>query len=337
MAANKPPKKIFPIKTFISDLPRNSILQTPPSTAGSENEPIRGRLVIIGDIHGMRESLESLLEEVKYSKENGDHLILAGDLVNKGPDSAGVLVIAQKLCASAVRGNHDNAVLHAIAQINEKRDSLVKAGLLEPSIPGKIMGEMEDFQKHVSGGGTDVEHSASTYIAAASLSKKQFEWLASLPLILRVKLPQDLSSPLGENLIVVHAGLVPNIPLEQQDPHSIMHMRSFVNQAESSDAPEFVATEEFGEEGWAQTWDSWQERQDSKTTVVFGHDAKRRLQLGKYSIGLDSACLYGHRLSALVLSAVDGRLDHQVVQVECIDEPVKPTFVMENKPEEAKS
>ncbi|KAJ5221095.1 Metallo-dependent phosphatase [Penicillium citrinum] len=332
MATEKLAKKIFPITVFISDLPTSNILQTPPSTSGSENEPVRGRLVIIGDIHGMRKSFESLLGKISFNKENGDHLILAGDLVNKGPDSAGVLEIAQRLGASAVRGNHDNAVLHATAQINDKRDSLVKAGLIEPSIPGKILGEIEDFQKHVSAGGTDVEHSASTYIAAASLSKAQFEWLASLPLILRVGIPHELSSTLGENLIVVHAGLVPNIPLEQQDPHSIMHMRSFVAQSGPSDRREFVATEEFGEEGWAQTWDSWQERQESKTTVVFGHDAKRRLQLGKYSIGLDSACLYGHRLSALIISAVDGRIDHQVVQVECSDEPVVPTFVVESKP-----
>ncbi|KAJ5984346.1 hypothetical protein N7481_006445 [Penicillium waksmanii] len=350
MATTKPAKKIFPIETFISDLPTSHILkQAPPSASASENaaRPARGRLVIIGDIHGMRKSLSSLLDKVNFSQQNDDHLIFVGDLVNKGPDSAGVVDLAMKLGASAVRGNHENAVLHAAEQINARRDDLVQAGVLtsvrgdRDSDPGQatperpqgpssgpdfeLVGDMENFQKHMAANARpdDVQHGAATYTTALKLSKDHLEWLASLPLILRVELPRDIPSPFGENLIVVHAGLVPNIPLERQEPHSIMHMRS-LNRA-SSEGAEFLPTEDFGEEGWIKEWDLWQESQESRTTVVFGHDAKRRLQVGKYTIGLDSACLYGHQLSALVISVCEGQIQHQVVQVDCIDEPVVPT------------
>ncbi|KAJ5414389.1 hypothetical protein N7509_001016 [Penicillium cosmopolitanum] len=301
----------------------------------------------------MKKSLSSLLDKVNFSQQNGDHLILVGDLVNKGPDSAGVVDLVMKLGANAVRGNHENAVLHAAEQINSKRDGLVQAGVLssdstvrgdKDSNPGQtipenaqlpssgpefeLIGDMENFQKHMvaNAGPDDVQHGTATYTTALKLSKTQLEWLASLPLILRVELPHDIPSPLGENLIVVHAGLVPNIPLEKQEPHSIMHMRS-LNRApsEGDTITEFRPTEDFGEEGWVKEWDLWQESQESKTTVVFGHDAKRRLQVGKYTIGLDSACLYGHKLSALVVSVCEGRIQHQVVQVDCVDEPVVPT------------
>jgi hypothetical protein len=156
-----------------------------------------------------------------------------------------------------------------------------------------------------------------------ALSTSQLDWLAALPLILRVKLPPNLTSSFGDTLIVVHAGLVPGIPLEAQDPHAIMHMRSLLRTPD--DESEFKPAETFGEEGWATEWDRWQDKLASKTTVVFGHDAKRRLQLGRYTIGLDSACLYGHRLSALVIMGCDGEIKHQIIQVECADEPVLPT------------
>ncbi|CAI7677364.1 unnamed protein product [Penicillium pancosmium] len=308
MATTKIAKKIYPIKTFISDLPTSHILkQASPSASDNAARPAHGRLVIIGDIHGMRKSLSSLLDKVNFSQQNGDHLILVGDLINKGPDSAGVVDLAIKLGASAVRGNHENAVLHAAGQISAKGDYLVQAGVLRSastvrgdrdSDPSQttpehaqnpnsgpdfeLIGDMENFQKHMAAnaGPDDVQHGSATYTTALKLSKVQLEWLASLPLILRVELPGDIPSPFGENLIVVHAGLVPNVPLEKQEPHSIMHMRSLNRASSEGDAiTEFLPTEDFGEEGWIKEWDLWQESQESKTTVVFGHDAKRRLQV----------------------------------------------------------
>lgn len=332
MTSTKSAKKIFPITTFISDLPSNLILQSPPSS--SENDPTRGHLVIVGDVHGMVKSLESLLDKVGFDKRNGDHLILAGDLVNKGPDSAGVVDLAIRLGASAVRGNHDNAVLHAAGELNatnnisQEGDSADSPPAAE--LPEKNVGDVETSPNDASvTPEAKKKHGPATYKTASELSAHHLDWLAALPLILRIKLPHDLTSSFGESLTVVHAGLVPNIPLEKQDPHAVMHMRSLVR--ESGDGEEFFPSEDPGEEGWVKEWDQWQERQESKTTVVFGHDAKRRLQLGKYTIGLDSACLYGHKLSAVVFAAVDERIQHQIVQVDCIDEPVTPSVsVKEN-------
>jgi hypothetical protein len=279
----------------------------------------------------MRQSLEALLDKVGFDKRKGDHLILAGDLVNKGPDSPGVVDLAMKLGASAVRGNHDNAVLDAAAEITATKDSLLQSrGFTDrralpdtPDLPGDTIQDSEVLDKDPSATPGARRHSAATYTTALALSTLQLDWLAALPLILRVKLPPNLTSSFGDTLIVVHAGLVPGIPLEAQDPHAIMHMRSLVRTPGRES--EFKPAETFGEEGWAVEWDRWQDRLVSKTTVIFGHDAKRRLQLGRYTIGLDSACLYGHRLTALVIAACDAEIKHQIIQVECADEPVLQT------------
>ena len=320
MTPTKAPDKIFPITTFISDLPTNLIQQSLSSSENGRN----GRLVIVGDVHGMRKSLEALLDKVSFDKSKGDHLILVGDLVNKGPDSPGVVDLAMSLGASAVRGNHENAVLNAVVELNAMRNSQVPPrGLADSSaVPeGDAAG---DLDKSVSAP-TEMKMRASpgTQSTAMALSTHRLDWLAALPLILRINLPHNLTSSFGDTLVVVHAGLVPGIPIEEQDPHAVMHMRSLVR--ESSNKNGLTPTETFGEGGWVVEWDRWQDSLASNTTVIFGHDAKRRLQRGRYAIGLDSACLYGNKLSAVVIAARDGRIDHEIVQVECADTPVAPT------------
>ncbi|KAJ5945622.1 hypothetical protein N7454_002461 [Penicillium verhagenii] len=319
--------KLFPVKRFISDLPNGSIPQF--LSPFPENSTATGRLVIIGDVHGMRKSLETLLDKVDFDKDKGDHLILVGDLVNKGPDSPGVVDLAIKLGASAVRGNHENAVLNAAAEISATKDvqrNSEHAPGISPapeiseastSLPGSTAGDPEIAEK---------KHSPVTYSTASALSQHHLDWLAALPLILRIKLPHNLPCPFGDTLVVTHAGLVPGIPLEEQDPYAIMHMRSL--ERAPGDENGFTPAEASGEEGWVTEWDRWQDGLQSKTTVVFGHDAKRRLQLGRYTIGLDSACLYGNQLSALVVEVSEGNIGHRIVQVECADEPVAPKIPM---------
>ncbi|KAJ5199410.1 hypothetical protein N7491_000034 [Penicillium cf. griseofulvum] len=318
--ATKPTNKIFPITTFISDLSTNLIPQPPLSSENGGG----GRLVIVGDVHGMRKSLEALLEKVGFVKSKGDHLILVGDLVNKGPDSPGVVDLAIKLGASAVRGNHENAVLNAAAEISASKDSILPSwdltgipagpGNPEADLPGDTVRDPENPSKCSS---------PTTRTTALALLPHQIDWLAALPLILRVKLPEDLASPLGDTLIVVHAGLAPNTSLENQDTYAVMHMRSLIRTL--GDEDRLMPSETPGEESWVMEWDRWQDSLASKTTVIFGHDAKRRLQRSRYAIGLDSACLYGHKLSALVIEASDGKVAHQVIQVDCADVPVAPT------------
>jgi hypothetical protein len=86
------------------------------------------RTLVVGDIHGCADEFDDLLEAAQFGP--GDRLVLAGDLVNKGPDSAGVLARARAHRALSVLGNHDANWLHAKEQGAFKKDVEVSAARL---------------------------------------------------------------------------------------------------------------------------------------------------------------------------------------------------------------
>lgn len=68
-----------------------------------------GRIIAIGDIHGCHQEFTELLERVALAPD--DRLILVGDLVNRGPDSAKVVDLAIQHRALSLLGNHEARLL----------------------------------------------------------------------------------------------------------------------------------------------------------------------------------------------------------------------------------
>jgi len=89
------------------------------------------------------------------------------------------------------------------------------------------------------------------------------------------------------NVRVVHAGVVPGVPFEKQDPWLLTHIRSIGADGRPS-------------EKWGTLWGSLYQ---DDPHIVFGHNARQSPQLHPHATGLDTACVYGGALSALVLPA----------------------------------
>ena len=69
-----------------------------------------GRTVIVGDVHGMLLELQELVRKVALTRD--DALVFVGDLLDKGPDSVGVVRYARELQEQGfpvflVMGNHE--------------------------------------------------------------------------------------------------------------------------------------------------------------------------------------------------------------------------------------
>ena len=63
------------------------------------------RLLLISDLHGNKEALDVILNEVKY-----DRIVCMGDLVDYGPDPLAIIDWIRSNKIPTIRGNHDNAV-----------------------------------------------------------------------------------------------------------------------------------------------------------------------------------------------------------------------------------
>ena len=121
------------------------ILDSPDAieTATVERQPLwcdrksdHGPFDIIGDVHGCRSELETLLAKLGYDRANRRHpdgrkVVFLGDLVDRGPDVPGVLRIAMEMVdagnAICVPGNHEMKLLRKL----RGRDVQITHGLAE--------------------------------------------------------------------------------------------------------------------------------------------------------------------------------------------------------------
>ena len=76
-------------------------------------------IVAVGDLHGQRDELIRLVDRIQARPTWRDAaIVFLGDLVDRGPDPKGVIELVMELLArpaggSAVRGNHDHALVRA--------------------------------------------------------------------------------------------------------------------------------------------------------------------------------------------------------------------------------
>ena len=90
----------------------------------------------------------------------------------------------------------------------------------------------------------------------------------------------------------------------------------------------YLPTDEFDDgKWWVETWNEQQnaKAESDRLTLVYGHDSNRGLQIKDYSFGLDTGCVGGDKLTALVLqpkAGADGKvtLEQQLVDVSCPDD-----------------
>lgn len=86
-----------------------------------------GRVLVAGDVHGRFGALSTALELLEYD-EHADHLVLLGDIINKGPDSH---LSQEWLHHHRVLGNHEASMMSlSDASIMNPRRELVWLNLM---------------------------------------------------------------------------------------------------------------------------------------------------------------------------------------------------------------
>jgi bis(5'-nucleosyl)-tetraphosphatase (symmetrical) len=273
-------------------------------------------MYLIGDVQGCDAALGRLLDTLAFSPSR-DTLYLLGDLVNRGPDSAGVLrrLMGYGNAAQCLLGNHD---LHLLATAHgvrppHRQDTL--DGILNAPDRSALLGwvAQQPLAMHAKVGGHEL-----LMVHAGVLP----QWCAAQTLALAAEVQAVLRSPdLGDFLHQMYG----NAPTQWHDDLSgVARLRVVVNALTrlrfcSADGTMEFATKEGagGAPAGFMPWFDVPGRQTAAITVAFGHWSTLGWLDRSDVLSLDTGCVWGGPLSALAVSAPNGVWAQTLVQVPC--------------------
>lgn len=105
------------------------------------------------------------------------------------------------------------------------------------------------------------------------------------------ELPYTISIP-SHRTLVVHAGIVPGKPLEDQELNELTNMRNIIEPDDMFSCTLTSSNKTKRGKCWASYW-------SGPEHVYFGHDARRKFQEHPYATGLDTGCVYGGHLTGI--------------------------------------
>jgi bis(5'-nucleosyl)-tetraphosphatase (symmetrical) len=220
------------------------------------------RRIFIGDVQGCRGPLDRMFRQLALRHD--DCVYCVGDLVNRGPDSLGVLRRVRDIGGRCVLGNHDLALLKLAAA--PARHSVPAA--LEPVLRAPDAAELID-------------------------------WLAQQPVMLvdgDIVVVHAGLHPRWTDLSTVAAEVNRAVPAHLNG--SCDSRITFATQVRHCDADGRRPARDDPPPGPPfAPWDHWYR---GPHTVVFGHWARRGLVAGARVRGLDTGCVYGGALTAWI-------------------------------------
>lgn len=189
----------------------------PPAPTTDRGE----RIYAIGDIHGRLDLLRELLAKLEAHDADlptprSRHIVLLGDLVDRGPESGGVLEFVHDVTTRTdsiivLQGNHEQVMLQALAgEPGVLRHWLRMGGDITLRSYGI---EPNDF----TADGDLIAH------ANKVIPQNILAWLRNLPLTAR-----------SGDYFFCHAGVRPGVPLRRQAPLDLLWIREEFLEAEES-------------------------------------------------------------------------------------------------------
>lgn len=242
------------------------------------------RTICVGDVHGCYDELESLL--AKCDVTPSDHVISLGDIVDRGPKTRECVDYFMRRdlpeARSSILGNHEERLL-------KYHDRWLKIG--SPSNP-EIIDRNLKFA---------ADYHRTSFMA---LEPKHFDWFRTLPKFMRL----PYKAPDGNDVTLVHAGCVPEVPLEEQSDMLLMHTSNIKLPSVGMELDGLKQGYWTGNEPskWTSKapadWPFWASFYDgSNGHVIFGHSGFDAVAKFPHATGIDTGAVFGRNLTALVL------------------------------------
>jgi len=267
---------------------------------------------VVGDVQGCCDALDRLLAEIAFSPSR-DHLVVLGDLINRGPQNLATLRRLRDLGPSAtcLLGNHDLhllAVAHGLRALHAG-DTL--ADILDSPERGAWIAWLREHRLAVHEQGWLMVHAGVVP-----------QWDLATTLALAGEVERHLRSDDMEAFLRVMYG---NQPARWDDSlHGHDRLRFTVNVltrvrfVAPDGTLELNAKESAaGAPNGFMPWFDAPGRKTQGVPIAFGHWSTLGLVNRPDLLSLDTGCVWGGKLSAARIDG--GRRD--VVQVDCVAAP----------------
>ena len=265
---------------------------------------------LIGDIQGCCDALQRLLERIDFSPSR-DRLYLLGDLVNRGPDSAGTLRLLMGLgnAATCLLGNHDLhllAVAHGVRQAHHK-------DTLQDILTAPDRTALLDWLRH-----RHMAHQAQGWLMVHAGVVPQ--WDAAQTLARAAEVETILRGPDLPAFLHEMYGDKPD--QWREDLSGTARLRFIVNVLTrlrfcTADGRMDFVTKDGAEAAPAgfMPWFDVPDRRSVDARIAFGHWSTLGLVQRPNLLALDTGCVWGGQLSAARID--DSGQVAEVVQVDC--------------------
>ena len=260
----------------------------------------------IGDIQGVFEALERLLDRIKFDSSR-DRLWFVGDIVNRGPDSLASIRFVKSLGENAVTvlGNHDLHLLTVAAGFAK----IHRGDTFEDILNAPDREELLDWLRrrklmHAEGGWAMVH---------AGLLP---QWTVARALELAKEVEDALAGSGYRDLLEAMYGNEPDMWDERLQ--GLDRLRVIINAMTRLRLCTNEGRMEFRHksapidlpDGYL-PWYAIANRASAGEPVIFGHWSTLGLHATDDVVALDSGCLWGNALSALRLE------DREIIQISC--------------------
>jgi hypothetical protein len=201
------------------------------------------------------------------------------------------------LAAVAFVSNVDRLVFvgDVVVRGPDPRGTLALARRLEATI---VRGNHE--QKLLAGRAGTTRLGPDHQRVADVLSQDEWRTLETTPLWL--PLPHH-------GAIVVHAGIIPGLDVGSMPPEALLRMRTIDRHGKWSDDRE--------------TGTLWGTLYAGPPHVVFGHNARDEAQLHPWATGIDTGCVYGRRLTGMLLDEGEAVPRGEAARAKLVSVPAK--------------
>ena len=273
-------------------------------------------LYCIGDLQGCSEPFQRLLRKIDFSPSR-DTLYLLGDLVNRGPDSLGLLrrLMALGDAAQCLLGNHD---LHLLALWQGVRKS-GRNDSVQPLLQAPDRDSLLDWLRHRP---MAIHRHGWLMVHAGVLPR----WSTAQTLALAAEVEAALRGADLKGFLSAMYGNTPNAwsdGLQGADRlRVIVNALTRLRFCTPDGAMEFSSTESAaGAPAGYLPWFEAPGRATQGTPIAFGHwstlvaGACQHPALRSNTLPLDTGCVWGGRLSAARLGAAAG--EFELVDVKC--------------------